>query len=213
MRLLIAEMLILLVFGATLFAPTTAKAHHQRNNLDTSGIPIPNLTHGQLSVMARYQSSILDLAEKEISPDLQDRTLQNFINLQYAYCLWGMIPGSLSNENSAFNECSHSYLAGTKALLDHLQRTGDYRAEAATLARNINIAMLLDSSALQMCRNSLQPFNTAQIVMPEWWGVAVNPLALLLLIFILMAMAALVVMNRRAGKIRSNSRQLHFSAS
>ena len=53
-----------------------------------------------------------------------------------------MIPGSLSDENSPFNECTHAYLAATRALVSHLQemKGGDrtaVRALATTIEQEI----------------------------------------------------------------------------
>ena len=165
---------------------------------DASGISFPGLTHGQLRVLARYQSKILDLANRQIQPGVEARTLHNFINLQYAYCFWGLIPGSLSNEESPFNECSHAYLAASKELLERLKKNDDTRARANALADEINLAMLEDSQALAICAHSFEPFNTAQIIMPAWADTSFNPLGLLLGFFVLMASAAGFVTMRSA---------------
>ena len=70
--------------------------------------------------------------------------------------------------SSPFNECTHAYLAATKALLMHLRDVADDRAVAQDLAAKINIAMMRDRSSLQLCRNSFDPFNTAQVIYPDW---------------------------------------------
>lgn len=68
--------------------------------------------------MANYQNEILRLADRQLQPDLKARTLQNFINLQFTYCLWGVVPCSIIFDDSPFNECSHASLAATKALAE-----------------------------------------------------------------------------------------------
>jgi hypothetical protein len=37
--------------------------------------------------------------------------IENYVNLQSFACLWGLVPGSLKDEGSPFNECAHAYLA------------------------------------------------------------------------------------------------------
>jgi hypothetical protein len=180
--------IILLFSGLALFWGAAAEAHSSRNGTDkTSGISIANLTHGQLHVLTRYQTEILRLADRQIQPSVEARTLQNFVNLQFAYCLWGLVPGSLSDEANPFNECSHAYLAGAKALLDHLRQTEDTRVRADALAARINLAMLADATALEICSNSFEPFNSAQIIMPTWRDAPFNPLGILLGFFVLSA--------------------------
>ena len=193
----IAMVLVFLALAMSL----PVEAHHQRKNLNTTGISIPNLAHGQLRIVSTYWSAILNLADHQISPDLETRTLQNFANLQYAYCLWGLAPGSLTYENNPFNECSHAYLAASRELLDRLRQKAETRAEAEMIVQKINTAMLIDPSAFQLCANSLQPFNTAQIIMPEWANVTFNPLAVLLGAIILGASAGLFALGR-AGRPR-----------
>ncbi len=184
------------MIGVSLASSSPADAHHQRKNLNTSGLSFPSLTHGQLRVMAVYRSDILDLAAKQVSPDLDTRTLRNFINLQFTYCLWGIFPGSLTDEDSPFNECSHAYLSASKALLDRLERVSDDPSAASELAARINREMQRDQSALRICRNSVNPFNTAEIILPEWSNVTFNPLILLMAMLAVMVLAGLAVAAR-----------------
>lgn len=193
--------------GLIFVATFPAEAHHPRKSTDkTSGISIPNLTHGQLHVLTRYQSAIMSLANRQVRPSLEARTLQNFVNLQLAYCLWGLVPGSISDEASPFNECSHAYLAATKLLLERLQRADDTRAKADALADQINLAMLEDATALEICSNSFEPFNTAQIIMPMWADMTFNPLGILLGCFIFGASAGGLAM-ARGGRRPARSAQ------
>jgi hypothetical protein len=151
-------------------ASSFAYAHHQRTTQNTSGIPIPNITHGQARTLTDYRSAILELAGRQINADADAQRLMNFANVQYTYCLWGLVPGSLSDESNPFNECTHAYLAAARALLMHLQDVADDRAEVQELAAKINIAMMRDRSSLQLCRNSFDPFNTAEVIYPDWSG-------------------------------------------
>jgi len=184
-----------------LMAPAAdAHSRRQASNAPASGISFPNLPHGQLKVMARYRPAVLDLANRQISPDLQTRTLQNYVNLQYAYCLWGLIPGSITNESSAFNACSHAYLAASKALLDHLQKAADNRTEAGDLLSKINTAMIADATAFAMCSNGIAPLNTAEIIMPEWADVSFNPLTGLAWTVAFAAIAGAAAMTRSGRK-------------
>ncbi|WP_052699327.1 hypothetical protein [Hyphomicrobium sp. 99] len=171
--------LLLCVFTASFAGP--ADAHNSRAPLNTSGLPIANLTHGQLHVMDRYRNAIVDLAARQVSPDVETRTLYNFVNLQFAYCLWGLVPGALTNEDNPFNGCSHAYLAGSKALLDQLQRSSGDPAKANELASRIQSDMLRENTALQICSNGAAPLNTGEIILPEWAGVPFNPLKTLLI--------------------------------
>jgi hypothetical protein len=182
-----------------------ADAHTRRpaSDVPTSGISFPNLPHGQLKVVARYRPAILDLANRQISPDLQTRTLQNYVNLQYTYCLWGLVPGSITNENSAFNACSHAYLAASKALLDHLQKAADNRSEAGDLLSKINTAIIADATALAMCSNGIAPLNTAEIIMPEWADMSFNPLTGLAWTVAFAAIAGAAM--TRSGRKRENA--------
>ncbi|MFT3730648.1 MAG: hypothetical protein QM780_04360 [Hyphomicrobium sp.] len=199
--------IIFLFFGIAIASAPSAEAHHQRKSGEQkSGVAIGNLSHGQLRIMARYKSAILDLANRQIQLGRDARTLLNFVNLQSTYCLWGAVPGSLSDEDNPFNECTHAYLAASKALLDQLRWMKDAADDAEALANRIDTEMIAEGAALDICRNSLEPFNTAQIVMPAWGEVSFNPLGWLLGGFILMASAAGLIgarSNRRTVQIGS----------
>jgi hypothetical protein len=198
---------------AIALCPTSnfAYAHHQRASQNTSGMPIPNITHGQGRTISEYRSAILDLAARQINPDAVSKRLLNFANVQYTYCLWGLMPGSLSDESSPFNECTHAYLAATKALLMHLRDVADDRAVAQDLAAKINIAMMRDRSSLQLCRNSFDSFNTAQVIYPDWSTMHVANLVMLALqVLALGVVAYLVITEFKRPKIarkRSRTRQ------
>jgi len=192
------NLVVLVSLAAALFS-APAGAHSSRTPLNTSGLPIANLSHDQLSVIDRYKDSIVALAARQISPDVATRTLYNFVNLQFAYCLWGLVPGALTNEDSAFNGCSHAYLAGSKALLEQLQRSSSDPAEANQLAARIQSDMQRENSGAVICRNGVELLNTADIVFPEWSGIVFNPLLTLLAFIVVGTLTALVLVNRRKG--------------
>ncbi len=160
-----------ITFAVLLLAPVPAWAHRQAtaHEAPIGGISIPNIAHGQMAIVAARKAAILDLAERQMPTDPTMRRLESFINLQFFACMWGMIPGSLSDENSLFNECTHAYLAATRALLSHLQEmTGGDRTAVRALATTIEQEMLDDGASLIICRYSDEPFNTAEVIGPHW---------------------------------------------
>jgi hypothetical protein len=150
--------------------PISAWAHREATGREApaDSIAIPNLSHGQMAVIANNRAAILDLAARQIPTDPTMRRLEGFISLQYFDCLWGMIPGSVEDESSPFNECSHAYLAATRALLLHLQTMPGDRAPVQALIAKIEREMLDNSASLILCRYSDEPFNTAERITPRW---------------------------------------------
>lgn len=200
-----AHLFVLLCIAATPLSGPAA-AHRSQSAVNTSGLPIANLTHDQLRVVDRHKDAILHLAQRQISPDLKTRTLLNFANVQFSYCLWGLVPGSLTDEANPFNGCSHAYLAGSKALLDHLQRSSDDPGRAHELAGRVQADMVREHSVGQICSNGVAPLNTAEIVFPEWSGIAFNPLLALLALIAFFTLTGLLVVGRMTGgrKVSSN---------
>ena len=135
------------------------------------GIVIPNLSHGQMRVIADYRSEIMDLAADQYPTDPTMRRLESFINLQRFACMWGIVPGSVTDEDSPFNECAHAYLAATRALLMHLRAMPGNTAAKRTLVQAIELAMLDKGASLVLCRYSDEPFNTAEVIPPHWGGI------------------------------------------
>lgn len=183
----------------TFLGMSPASAHHRRASSNPAGIEIPNLTHGQLRVMADFRHAIVNLAAKQVHTDDVLRRLLNFTNIQFAYCFWGLVPGALSDEESPFNECTHAYLAGSKALLMHLQNVAEDRDAAHRLAMQINEAMMYERSSLQLCQNSLGSFNTAEIVYPDWAAQGLTPISAMVLSGLALGFAAGLGCRRRAA--------------
>ncbi|WPE22728.1 hypothetical protein [Shinella zoogloeoides] len=75
------------------------------------------MSHGALLVLDDYYGAILRLADDAKESDPVFRKLKNYARTQNYYCLWGLVPGAISDEASPFNECSHDYLSGARMLL------------------------------------------------------------------------------------------------
>jgi len=173
--------------------PGPASAHHRSTHqaLVAGGISIPSLTHGQMAVIAANKAAIVDLAERQVHADDVLKRLVNFVNIQFSFCLWGLVPGSIADDASPFNECSHAYLAATRSLLVRMQVTADSPAVDALTAK-IDREMLENKTSLALCRFSDEPFNTAQVIFPEASNILFH-LPTLLTFFSLLLMAASLV--------------------
>ena len=106
----------LFAFAFVVCLPASAWSHGRSSDQvgSPNGITIPSLSHGQMAVIARYRSSILDLTSKQTPTDPVMRRLESYIDLQFFACAWGIVPGSIIDEESPFNECSHAYLAAVR---------------------------------------------------------------------------------------------------
>jgi hypothetical protein len=147
---------------------TSAQAHNGSSAPPPPGIQIPSLTHGQMAVIARYRGDILDLAQRQTATDPTFRRLYNHGNLQFTYCLWGLMPGSLSDEESPFNECSHAYLATAKALLTYMATMPSAEREAKALISDIDAEMVRSGASWILCQYSGEAFSTGAVVEPRW---------------------------------------------
>ena len=170
-----------------------AEAHRQKAALNNSGLPIPALTHGQMAVIADYRGEIFDLAARQIWTDDQFRRLLNFANLQYVACLWGLMPGSVGDETSPFNECSHAYLSATQAVLVHMRGMSADKPAAEALISRIDADMVRNQASFVMCQFSGETFNTASLVIPNWGNILWHlPSLIAAGIIFLIAMASLL---------------------
>ena len=151
-----------------------------------------------MAVVEAYRGAVLSLADAQVATDLSFRRLRNFVALQHAFCLWGVMPGSVGDEASPFNECAHAELAAVRALLQHMTDMPGAAETAQRLDDALDRAMLAVGVAPVLCRFSDEPFNTAAVIRPRWRTVANHPpTALTLLSGVAAAvLAALVV---RAG--------------
>ncbi|HEY0330805.1 MAG TPA: hypothetical protein VGC77_17110 [Rhodopseudomonas sp.] len=160
----------MLLIAATLLAaaamPAPANAHH-RSGGPTSGIAIPSLSHGQMAVLDANRAAILALAGRQPPRDERFSRILNYARIQYAVCLWGLMPGAIDNDDSPFNECAHAYLAATRALLSAMSEAADPPREAQALAAKVDNELLLNGT-LALCSFSGETFNTADVVTPHW---------------------------------------------
>lgn len=178
MRGRLIKLRLTLVVLAVLAAPLSpACAHHLggAHAGPAKGLAIPNLTHGQMVAIAANGSAILKLAAEQSPTDPTLRRLQGYVSLQTFACLWGLVPGGVEDESSPFNECSHAYLAGTKALLMHLLALPGDRAPVRALADTIELEMLRNNASLVLCRYSDETFDTADIIGPHWSEIPFHP--------------------------------------
>jgi hypothetical protein len=129
-----------------------------------------------MAVISNNLSAIRALASARIGFDMTTWRLEDYLNLQSFACLSGLVPGSIADEESPFNECAHAYLAAGRALLLQLREAAgvDHKAVDA-LIRKIEAEMLASGASLTLCRFSDEPFNTNEIVSPRWAEVPLHP--------------------------------------
>jgi hypothetical protein len=157
-----------LLLALLLAMATPAGAHSINTGGASSGIPIPALTHGQMAVIAEYRGAILDLAGRQQKADPAFGRLLNYGNIQYSYCLWGLVPGSLRDEESPFNECSHAYLSAAQALLVKMRTLGEQADAVQALISDIDADMVRHGASFITCQFSGETFNTARVITPGW---------------------------------------------
>ena len=144
-------------------------AHHQPPHEGANiGVAIPAITHGEMLVVAKYRARILDLASRQPRADPTLRRLVGFVNLQHFACFWGLVPGSLSDETSPFNECSHADVAGARALLTHMVAMPGDQSSARALRARIETELASDPAFRVLCSNSSEAFDSAIVIGPDW---------------------------------------------
>ncbi|MBB6487687.1 hypothetical protein [Rhizobium lusitanum] len=151
--------------------PTVLAAHSSGSSGSQAGIPIPSLTHGEMAVIAPYYRRIVAIGQAASDTDETFRRLLNFTQIQRAYCLWGMMPGSVSDEESPFNECSHAYLAAAKAVLLHMRTMDGEKAQAGELVSDIDETLVRNNLSLILCQFSSESFNTGDLIKPTLAGI------------------------------------------
>jgi hypothetical protein len=132
------------------------------------GVAIPAIAHGEMPVVDGYRSEILDLAARQPRTDPTLRRLEGFISLQRFACFWGLVPGSLADEASPFNECSHAYVAGLQALLAHMAAMPGDQSEAKALQARIAAEIASDPVFAVLCSNSGETFDSGIVIGPDW---------------------------------------------
>lgn len=160
-----------LVIALPALAPSLAAAHSRAGVSQGDGIPIDSLTHGQMAVIARHRADILILAARQHPADDALRRLTNHAALQHSWCLWGLMPGTVSDEGSPFNLCAHAALGAARAALLRLQVLQPDNPAVTGLIRRIEGEMLAEGSSLTLCRYSDAAFDTATLIGPDWAAV------------------------------------------
>ncbi|TIX92459.1 hypothetical protein [Rhizobium sp. P44RR-XXIV] len=177
--------------------PTLLSAHGGSSG-SQAGIPIPSLTHGEMAVIAPYYGRIIAIAEDVSNTDETFRRLLNFAQIQRAYCLWGMMPGSVSDEESPFNECSHAYLAAAKAVLLKMRTMKGDTASVDDLASEVDAALVRNNLSLVLCQFSSENFNTADLIRPKPANIIRHAQSLLAILSVLLAIGAGLWLTARA---------------
>jgi hypothetical protein len=126
------------------------------------------------------------------------RRLAGFVSLQYFACFWGVVPGSLSDEQSPFNECSHAYLAAVRALLMHMTAMPGNQSAAKDLEARVDAEIAGDPNHNAICSNSSESFDSADVIGPDWQLAPAHlPTVLTFSAFVLLAATALAAAGRR----------------
>jgi hypothetical protein len=162
------SLLRILVIVATTLAAGQSLAHSNYKPTDTSGIAMPSLSHGEMAIISNYRSRILDIAGQVDQTDPTFRRLLNYGAIQYSYCLWGVAPGAISDEQSPFNECAHAYLSAAKSLLFHMRDMPDVARQADALISEIDADVVRTGATFINCQYSGESFNTAEFIRPHW---------------------------------------------
>ena len=143
----------------------SASAHSRSDGGSHAGLNIPEISHGEMAVMSDYRSGIIDLASRAVDTNEPFRRVLNYAEIQYSYC------GSVTDEQSPFNECAHAYLAAAKAVLLSMREMPRERAAADEIISAVDADMVRRGLALITCRFSGEAFNTADIIKPRWSGI------------------------------------------
>jgi hypothetical protein len=161
-----------------MFATAPAVSAHVRSDstaVAADAVIIPSLPHGQMAVIADHRREIVALGQDIAYRDDTVSRLVSYIHAQRMACLWGLVPESIPDEASPFNECSHAYLAATKALLLYLATVPQMAEIAGNLRDRVELEMLENGASLQMCQYSDLPFNTSEVLYPHWADVVAHP--------------------------------------
>ncbi|CCM75322.1 hypothetical protein [Rhizobium mesoamericanum] len=176
---------------------SVAEAHRRSGGGSHTGIAVAEISHGGMIMIAEYHARIIDLAGRATDTTEPFRRVLNYAQIQHAYCLWGKIPGSVTDEASPFNECSHAYLAATKAVLLSMRSMQGEAAEAEAIVSAIDAGMVLRGLALITCEFSGEAFNTAYIVRPVWKEVPLHLASMATLTGLFVALLAAAYCGRR----------------
>jgi hypothetical protein len=177
--------------------PQTAAAHGGSSG-PHAGIAVPSLSHGEMAIIAPYYGRIVALAASANDTNEPFRRVLNFAQIQRTYCLWGIMPGSVADEDSPFNECSHAYLAAAKLLLLQMRDMVAEKQAAGELVSEIDARLVQSGLSLTLCRFSNESFDTAALIRPDRGGIVFHAESLLTVIA---AIAAAALLFFSAGKL------------
>ncbi|ANM05747.1 hypothetical protein AMC78_CH03693 [Rhizobium phaseoli] len=166
-----------LALTASLFPllASNTSAHERGTGGTHAGLDVPAVSHGEMAVISDYRSGIIELASRAVDTNEPFRRVLNYAEIQYSYCVWGRMPGSVTDEESPFNECAHAYLAATKAVLLSMREMPREATAAGEIISAIDADMARRGLALITCQFSGEAFNTADIVKPNWSKVPLHP--------------------------------------
>jgi len=189
----------LLIAAVSILVITPAGAHHQgSSDGPIRGVAILAISHGEMPIVAKYRSQVLDLAVRQPVTDPTLRRLAGFVSLQTFSCFWGLVPGSLSDEQSPFNECSHAYLAGVRELLVHMTAMPGNQSAAKELEARMDAEIAANPNRNVVCSNSGQIFDSADVIGPDWQLAPLHvPTVLTFSAFVMLFVAGLAVAGRR----------------
>lgn len=162
-----------LAAGILLLAAAPVEAHRKTGG-PSHGIAIASITHGEMAVLDGHRRAILARAARQPQADEPFRRVLNYARIQYAFCLWGLAPGSIADEASPFNECAHAYLAAASDLLARMRAAPDVDAADRALGERVDRDLLL-AGVLAVCAYSADAFNTADVIRPRWGDIAAHP--------------------------------------
>jgi hypothetical protein len=163
-------MFVLAVFLLGMPQASWANGHWGKANeiAKLTGLVVPPLVHGQLVVMADARTEVLALADELAPEDATLATLSDYGTRQRAACFYGLWPARLGDAETIFHKCTHGYLAAARAMLMRLQEIAPADTRVQDLATQVELAMLAQNTSLSLCINSAEPFNTAEVVGPDW---------------------------------------------
>ncbi len=191
-------------FGLAMLTAGGAFAHGPSGEGSHSGLPVPEISHGEMAVISGYRSRIMDLASRAVDTSEPFRRVLNYAEIQYSYCLWGRMPGSVTDEESPFNECAHAYLAATKAVLLAMRGMPQEAKAAGEIASAVDVDMIRRGLSLVTCRFSGEGFNTADVVRPRWSGIPLHPASMASLTGFALILVAGVFLLRRLLRVQSS---------
>ncbi len=171
----LVALILLVAAGLAVAWPAAAHRSAPLSAEEAAGLEIPGLTHGEMGHVAAHRRAIVSLAERQFPTDETFRRLINYANIQFAYCAWGLVPNTLTDEASPFNECAHAYLSAYRAVLMRMVDMPGQPAAAQALSDRIDTEIRADPEAEVLCQYSVEPFYTGAVLAPTLAGALSYP--------------------------------------